>query len=267
MEVAQERRRKRREEREREKHAEQLIAENVVLREQVDMITGTGEDHRLKVESLFMEAHREKEELEEDLEKLSNGQVLLFQEVAESGGQLNVTRMVCDELKQECEKIESELIHNTTQLSDVSSKLIMCNADEIRIENTCDNLKRDLMIYGSDNEKLQSQLSRESRELEEAKAILEASRKKCSAANSRKIVLQSSQSIASVNREKLSDALSHLNNLIEHTETSCSDMQAGVMPALVPKSLILPSERHIPEDEAREKREAYERAEALKRSS
>eukprot|EP01060_Flectonema_neradi_P016680 TRINITY_DN23300_c0_g1_i1.p1 TRINITY_DN23300_c0_g1~~TRINITY_DN23300_c0_g1_i1.p1 ORF type:complete len:268 (+),score=71.13 TRINITY_DN23300_c0_g1_i1:48-851(+) len=267
MEAAQERRRKRREEREREKHAEKLIAENEALREQVDKITGTGEDHRQKVETLFMDVQREKEELEDDLERLTSGQVVLFQEVAESGGQLNVTRMVCDELRQECESIESELTNNTTQLSAIMSRLVMCNADEVRIENTCDNLKRDLMVFGSDNEKLQSQLSLETIKLEETKKLLQEAQRKHEAAQSQQQVLQLSRRTADTNRAKLSEAVSHLNGLIEEVQTTCTNLQAGVMPSLIPKSLILPSERHIPEEEAKEKRQAYERAEALKRTS
>eukprot|EP01064_Diplonema_japonicum_P026013 TRINITY_DN37432_c0_g1_i1.p1 TRINITY_DN37432_c0_g1~~TRINITY_DN37432_c0_g1_i1.p1 ORF type:complete len:274 (+),score=79.97 TRINITY_DN37432_c0_g1_i1:64-885(+) len=259
-------RKKRIEQRLQEKERERLRAENEALRDRVEMIAETGEEHRMKVEEMFVNTKREQEELEAEFARLENEKVLLCKEIAESGGQLSVSQVEKLEMESTCLNLEKELLASTTELSDLTAQLTMADAEAFRLAAASSLRKQDVISAEGQVAKLTKAFSEEQALYKQEKADLLQAQGIFQETSSQAAQLREAADAAHNNYTETTHAVTHLMSFLEEVHTDANAICDAAMPALIANKTPLPKDRHIPEEEARQKREAKRRADAMKRS-
>ncbi|KAJ9443288.1 hypothetical protein DIPPA_12778 [Diplonema papillatum] len=269
MSASQQARRKRREEREQHRERDRLRGENDLLREHVERIAETGEEHRHKVEDMFLQAKVDQERLEARLARLESERVLLQKEAAETGGQLRISRTAQRELAEMCEYLERTLVDNTRELSDLAAQVAADSAEYIRMNTEAETAHADLIAWASEADALKRALAAE-------RSLLQAARREnheCARQHASYLEkasrLKQSARIAEGSRAqaaaRIAELAAEVARVEEETVAFCDKAVVTLRCPLDDPPLTPPrSVRSIPPEEADEKRQAFIRAQELK---
>eukprot|EP01063_Lacrimia_lanifica_P020192 TRINITY_DN27525_c0_g1_i1.p1 TRINITY_DN27525_c0_g1~~TRINITY_DN27525_c0_g1_i1.p1 ORF type:complete len:326 (+),score=97.27 TRINITY_DN27525_c0_g1_i1:54-1031(+) len=272
---------KEREQRELMRRRAQLRTENASLRERVDKIAAVGEEHRMKVEEMFVQRQHKQEALQDELQKVKDDTLLLRKEAAESEAQLHVSRVAKRDLEASLDETEQLILSCTKELSRVVAELGVRTALVRRLDITSATKRDDLRDRDTAVVRLETELVDEQRLCEKDMRQLARSAEALDAAQTRHTLLEESVASAKAITATSTAALNQLLASLAAAEIDAKTSRADVMPILLKPDSPPPAPPTPPHPvnpppsvlgagsvsptERREKAEAYQRAQAVKR--
>ena len=252
MDSAQKQRRKERSQKEAERnHAKRQAAlrrENRQLSERVAQLARMGEEHRQKVELMFMNTRREQEALEETLEGLTSQTSLLQKEAAESGGQLCLSRTTKTELDSSSSLLQKDLTTKLAALSDAVAQVSANSAEHRRLSILNDTSREDIVQADSVAETLAADIAHERRLLADRTEHLEIASREALQAQTRRALLDHSTTLAKSLRMQADAEVASLLTALAQYEEAAIELRDVAVPTITTDPEQLIREQSIPRD-------------------